>query len=457
MVGIGATITIPAWADRHSHPKGQRDRFGGWTGKKFRATGFFRTEHDGQRWWMVTPEGHAFISWGVNHYHDGWWIQHYNRDYWVERFGASQPRDAAWNRGFREVALADLHRLGLNSLGIHTNAHSLTHPPGQAAFPFVAPFEPLVLSHYRRPQPEAYADIFSTDYEKTCEQTAEEFAAPYRNDPMVLGYCMADCPPLTDNEAQQHGSTTWPRKLRNLGPQAPGKQAYVRHMGDRYGDVSGFNTTYGTAFGSWTELLETADWREDAPPVNATERADNASFLLECVDRYYAVAKAALMRADPNHLFHGDKINGDTDQLETITEVTTRYTDLINTQFYGRWEQQRDTYDRLTDKVGQPFLNGDAAYTTPTETMPAPYGQHAFDMAERALWTRELMENATARPDFVGWHMCGMIDTANTMPGKERNQHQGLMTVRGEFYPEMENTIRDISDRLYDIATSRIS
>ena len=45
--------------------------------------------------------------------------------------------------------------------------------------------------------------------------------------------------------------------------------------------------------------------------------------------------------------------------------------------------------------------------------------------------------------------MCGMIDTADTMPGKQKNQHQGLMTTRGEFYPEMETMVRDISDRLY--------
>ena len=126
----------------------------------------------------------------------------------------------------------------------------------------------------------------------------------------------------------------------------------------------------------------------------------------------------------------------------------------MNTQHYARWVGQRDTMDGLTDIAGQPFLNGDAAYTTPTGTMPNPHGQHARDMAERALWTREFMENATARPDFVGWHMCGMIDTANTMPGKEQAQHQGLMTTRGEFYPEMEETVRDISDRLYVIATS---
>ena len=37
------------------------DRFGGWTGKRFKATGFFRLEKD-ERWWLVTPEGNAFLS-----------------------------------------------------------------------------------------------------------------------------------------------------------------------------------------------------------------------------------------------------------------------------------------------------------------------------------------------------------------------------------------------------------
>jgi hypothetical protein len=70
-----------------------RDRFGGWKGKTFAATGFFRTEHDEQRWWLVTPAGNAFISFGVNHYHAGWWAQDYNRDHWVKQFGARRPWD----------------------------------------------------------------------------------------------------------------------------------------------------------------------------------------------------------------------------------------------------------------------------------------------------------------------------------------------------------------------------
>jgi hypothetical protein len=108
------------------------DPFGGWKAKRFEATGFFRTEHDGTRWWLVTPEGHAFLSFGINHYHAGWWTEDYNRDHWTRAFGAQRPWDEAWQAGFRRAAVADLERLGINTLGIHTNAPMLTEPPGGA-------------------------------------------------------------------------------------------------------------------------------------------------------------------------------------------------------------------------------------------------------------------------------------------------------------------------------------
>ena len=61
-----------------------RDRFGGWTGKKFKATGFFRVEKD-ERWWLVTPEGNAFLSFGINHLYPDLFQQEYNREAWRKR------------------------------------------------------------------------------------------------------------------------------------------------------------------------------------------------------------------------------------------------------------------------------------------------------------------------------------------------------------------------------------
>ena len=45
---------------------GHWSAYGGWREQAFPASGFFRTEHDGKRWWLVDPDGYAFWSMGVD-------------------------------------------------------------------------------------------------------------------------------------------------------------------------------------------------------------------------------------------------------------------------------------------------------------------------------------------------------------------------------------------------------
>ena len=248
-------------------------------------------------------------------------------------------------------------------------------------------------------------------------------------------------------------STTWSRILRNLDENAPGKQAYVALMKERYSDIEGFNATYKTSFDSWSELTETKEWRPNLPPANETEKQDNEAFTLRCVDRYYVVSKAALRKVDPNHLFLGDKLNGNTDNLETVLEVAAKYVDVIVYQYYGPLEEQEALLDKLVPKVNVPFMNGDIGFSSPSEMIPNPYGPHAKDQAQRAAWLQESVLTCFSRPEFIGWHMCGIIDTWKTMPSKEKDQHQGIMTVTGEFYPEMEEAVEKISSEMYQIAT----
>ncbi len=47
------------------------DRYGGCLDKPFddgEGLGFFRTLYDGGQWWLVTPDNHAFLSFGLNHF-----------------------------------------------------------------------------------------------------------------------------------------------------------------------------------------------------------------------------------------------------------------------------------------------------------------------------------------------------------------------------------------------------
>jgi hypothetical protein len=169
------------------------------------------------------------------------------------------------------------------------------------------------------------------------------------------------------------------------------------------------------------------------------------------VDRYYSVSKAALRKIDPHHLFFGDKLNGNTDNMEKVLEVAARHVDALVYQFYGSYLEQKALLDKLVGNVRIPFVNGDIGFSVPSEMMPNPYGPHARDQAERADWLIESCKGCFARPEFIGWHMCGIIDTWKTMPAKEKAQHQGLMTVTGKFYPEMEEAVKEISSEMYQI------
>lgn len=429
------------------------DPYGGWQDLKLIKTGFFHTEHDGKRWWFVSPEGQAFLSFGINHYHEGWWTQEYNLNHWLETFGAQQAGDTKWNEGFRKAAGADLSRLGINTLGWHTDAPMLTDKPEGALVPYLRSYKPIVLDHYRHPGAEAFVDVFAPEFKDLCEETAQRVAGPYVNDKMLLGYCMSDCPIFTDRDINDMGaSTSWSRVLRNLGTDAPGKKAYVQIMSERYPDILSFNKIYGNEFTSWDELLKAENWRPNQAPANPEEEADNLIFTLACVDRYYSIAEAAIRKVDPNHLFFGDKLNGNTDNLEQIVEIAARYVDVIVYQYYGPLSGQESLLDGVAPRVDVPFVNGDIGFSVAGGNMPAPYGPNALDQAERAAWLLESCLGCFARPEFIGWHMCGIIDTWKTMPGKEQNQHQGLMTIKGAFYPEMEKGVKEISTEMYHIA-----
>ncbi len=434
------------------------DKYGGWKKKKFIATGYFRVENDGARWWFVTPRGNAFISFGINHYHMEWWAQTYNRHIWNKKFNARKTFDAKWLSSFRESVIYDLSRLGLNTLGIHTTAPPLTDPPGNSPFPYVAPYEPLLLSHYKNPKAYVYADVFSPEFILTCRNKARNEVRPRSEDPMVLGFAMSDCPPLTDSEADHYGTTTWPRKLRNLPKNAPGKIAYVTTIKQIYPHIQQFNYVYGTQFTDFNSLLLAQNWRADHPPANDAEARDNSLFLKKCVRQYYSVAKSALREYDKNHLFFGDKLNGNSDALDQYLQVVAKYSEVINIQYYAPWQQQKELLTKWLPIVKLPILNGDSSYSSPTELTPSPHGRpHARDQLQRADWTKKFMENALKIPNFVGWHMCGIIDTSKEMPGKENAQHQGLMSVDGVFYAEMEKVITNLASRLYELASENSS
>ena len=292
---------------------------------------------------------------------------------------------------------------------------------------------------------------------------AKEIAAPLKDDPYLLGYSMTDCPLLTEEDLRERTDTIggarrpsrigWPRRLRNLGSDAPGKRVYVETMKKIYRNrIKDFNTIYDTKFKSFDNLSSTENWRPNTQLSNANESRDNVIFLQRVVDKYYETTRNAIRRYDSNHMFVGDKLHANTDSLDTVLPITSKYTEIIMYQMYARYEVQKPGLDRWSAQVDKPFINGDAAFTMTTDTMPRPYGPVADNLKMRAEWTEEFFRSAFARPDFVGWHYCGLIDASQLVPRKSDRQHSGLLDGWGNSYPALEKVLKSCSSEIYSIA-----
>ena len=440
------------------------DRFGGWTGRKFEATGFFRVEKE-ERWWLVTPAGNAFLSFGVNHLYPDLFSQKYNKESWKARLGVGELQGPRFRTALKAWFLRTCREYGFNSVGVH-NSLAIVNAP-RPSMPYLQPIRFVDIPHWKTDIPDDnFLDVFDGGFARRCDRLAGELAAPARDDPFLLGYAMTDCPLLTEEDcrerpdviggARRKSRIGWPRRLRNLGPQAAGKSAYVETMRDIYrGKIGDFNATYGTRFDSFDALAAAADWRPRTDLSNANESRDNAAFLQRVVTRYYRTAREAIRRHDPNHLFLGDKINANTDALDVVLPITSRFTDVVFYQMYARYEVQKPGLDRWSKLVDKPLINGDSAFTMITPAMPRPYGPVADNIEQRADWTVEFFRRAFARPEFVGWHYCGLIDASNLVPRKQDRQHSGLLDGYGKPYPLLKEALAECAGGMYRLAASR--
>ena len=207
-----------------------RDRFGGWTGKTFDATGYFRVEKD-ERWWLVTPEGNAFLSWGINHLYPDLWKQDYNREAWQKKLQLQSLDSPEFNMALRKWFMGIRERFGFNTMGVHNRLNIVNQPQPEMAY--MQPIRFVDTPHWRTDVPDSnFVDIFSPEFERHCDALAKKTVLPIKDDPFLLGYSMTDCTMFTEEDlrertdviggARRNSRIGWPRRLRNLGARAAG-------------------------------------------------------------------------------------------------------------------------------------------------------------------------------------------------------------------------------------------
>ena len=494
-MGAVVGLTKPGMASELQHWRAVatagRDKYGGCNNIQFDATGSFRLEKT-DRWWLVTPEGNAFLSFGVNHVSSRNVMASYNKQFWAKKFGiANNANRRAFLPGFEKKVKQDLQAFGFNTLG----THSRTDEYSESIANDVVNCRMVDIAHYQTPTEDDFPDVFSDDFLKHCDQRARAVAAPRKDDPYVLGYSLTDCPILTDQESWPHAYNvygwvrdqvpTWPQVLRNLGESSPGKRVYVATMKEIYNnDIKQFNHTYNSRFDSFDELLRAARWRGRPNYSNGREGRDNYQFLLKVVDRCYEVEVAALRKYDPNHLVFGDKLNGNRFGLETPMELIAlcgKHFDLIYFQKFTVWADLERLLDRFAHfGGGKPSYMGDSSINVPNEIMPDPFGPQCVNQEVRAEVFKEVFYKSFARKDFVGWDWCGWMDLWAKDPDPARAaraekaaiaaakaagrplrlrrrdpRHGGLQDPFENYDQPIQRAMKEFSEKMYDVAVGR--
>lgn len=450
---IGAASILPG--SIRGIENGKFDRFGGLKSVRFAASGYFRIEKS-DRWWFVTPEGSAFLSFGLNHPNEDYLTQGYNVEFWKEKFGVKEVSDPGFRAGFVKKVMDDLAFFGMNSLG----THSLKHRFGKLTIPYVQALFFVRTPYWMKPTKDKFVDVFAPAFEQQCNRIVQRVIAPRKSDPYLLGYTFTDCPILTDGDADAHGQvsygraqpnlSTWPRVLRNLGQDSPGKQVYVELMRDRYTSIAAFNSVYSAKFPSFDALLGSENWSGVLRSPEIDDAADNRAFLLKIIDRYYKVACTAIRRVDPNHLIFGDILNAQTGTPDEIVSLVSKHTDLVAYQTYSPFDEHRPLLDQWSRLSGKPLYHADTSFCVPYEQMPDPIGSICADQESRAQSFNDSASRSFSRTDVIGWNWCGWMDMwAEWKPDR---QHTGLQDPFGRYHHPMPETMKRFGDELYDYA-----
>ncbi len=435
------------WPDHFS-------RWGGWTENTFRATGFFRTEHDGKRWWLVDPEGHAFWSAGMDcvrwsvpaacggiedalsrrfrgerwdravQDRDGLGVD-YHRANFIRAFG-DDAREA-WGR----IALAQLRHWGFNTVANWSDWRMAA----EAGFPYVRPLSmsfPRTARIYRD-----LPDVFSAEFERDAADYAQQLR-PTAADPAMIGYFLMNEPTWAFAEVPVAEGVLC------SAPTCATRRALVGFLRDTYGDGKALSRAWGVPV--TFERIESAPWEGRVP---AAAKADLEEFSRRIVRRLFGALSEACRQVAPNHLNLGARYYA---APPDWAAAGMEGFDVFSMNCYNRPVPPAEDLKEITDRLGMPALIGEWHFGALDAGLPASGIGRVRGQEERGRAFRVYEEGAAALPCCVGAHWFTLADQSALGRSDGENYNIGFVDICNRPYPAMAEAARSSHARLYRVA-----
>ncbi len=442
-----------------------RDAYGGWAdGPQRDATGWFRAEQIDGKWWFVTPEGHLFLSMGMDCV--GTWAQTFveKRDSWFEWLpdpedpvfgrmygnvsGAHSMADVIggkgrtfgfyaanlarkygenWPEEWRKTTCRRLRSWGFNTIGNWSQGDVIEH----CNMPYVA--NSGVRGSFRRIEGGGgywakMPDVYDRDFAKAVEAGIGPVAKSHGDNPRCIGL-------FADNEmaweAIRVGTLASP-------PDQPCRAAQVDMLKQKYESLDALNAAWGTNAPDWDGL------RVPYRP-NAACNADLEAFVYAFARRYFTLVNDTIKRESPHLLYLGCRFASAPD---AVVRACADVADVVSFNLYYR--SIKPDFHAGDQALGKPILIGEFHFGAVDRGMFHPGLVGTADQEDRAQSFETYVRSVVDHPAFVGCHWFQYVDEPTTGRWYDgENYNIGFVNVVDTPYPEMVDAAKTVFGEMY--------
>jgi hypothetical protein len=426
-----------------------RDGIGGLEGKKLKATGFFRYEKVGDKWWFVTPEGNLFWSLGVTGIrpkNDKTDVTHvlgreYLFDYLPEKEGQFASAWVGDDRfsfyylnllrkygqidRWRSHVFERLNHWGINTIG-NWSEDSLLY---QSPIPFTKSFDTKIPGYAAG---HGVSDFFHPGWASAVDSVLRE-ALRFNDNKNLLGY-------FVDNE-QGWGKGDFSGFLETLSDSSWSRKVWEEMLRQKYKAIEKLNQQRKTSFSSWDEVRLLKD-----RSIFSQLQEEIVAFETAFAAQYFSVVSSTLKKYDPNHLYLGCRFTRQPKPLH-IMQTAGKYCDVITVNVYTFIPQELEIWHNATQK---PILIGEHHVPLASERQFPP-NYKCFPEDERKAYYLNYVERWAKMPFSLGCHWYQFADQHLTGRSTDGEcQTVGLVDITDQPHQHMIEAVNKAAVKIYD-------
>lgn len=443
-----------------------RDAFGGWAaGPRLEATGRFRVQKHGGKWWFVDPEGRLFWSSGITGVRFNNATRIAGRENFFEwlppqgdpcaRFFSGKGQGRAFDfyaanllrkhgaelePAFFDVATRRLVAWGVNTIANWSDERSWA----LRRVPYTVPIHAggptfVVTERLKAGQPwiRRFPDPFDPRFAAGLDEKLSALAH-LKDDPWLLGVFIDNELPWTEGSPPRGVAAA----ALDLPADAPVKSALLRLLRASHASPDALNASFGTRFASWEDAA--GPWKLDAAQLKSAESALGA-LDAAVADQYFRTCRDALQRRLPGALYLGCRFH--VYNHEAI-RAAKKYCDVVSFNIYAYSPSERQA-DELAAEMDFPVVIGEFHFGATDRGMFHPGLRKTEHQKDRADKYVAYMTEAAIAPWCVGAHWFQYLDQPLTGRGDGENYNIGFISATDDPYPELSAATRAFHGTLY--------